>query len=153
MKKTFICNGMLGKLCKFLRIYGIDTQYSNKGMVLLLKARKENRIILTKNTKLRNREGVFFIHSSDPIDQISEVTTHYDLARYFKPLSRCLECNSELIPVSKEKIKDIVPYYTYKNFDDFAQCPECHKVYWQGSHYKNMIKKIKKIRREMPYRD
>jgi uncharacterized protein with PIN domain len=38
-----------------------------------------------------------------------------------------------------------VPYFTYKHFDEYAQCPQCDRVYWKGSHYKNMLKEVEAI--------
>ena len=147
MTKKFICNGMLGKLCKLLRICGIDTLYSNQGMTILLEARQQDRIILTRNTRLRGKKSIFFIQTSDPGLQLEDVVTEHDLQNHIRPFSRCIECNSELEPTNKESIRDNIPYYTYKHFDKFAVCPNCKKVYWEGSHYKNMVKEIENIRR------
>uniref|UniRef100_A0A7C4XES9 Mut7-C RNAse domain-containing protein n=1 Tax=candidate division WOR-3 bacterium TaxID=2052148 RepID=A0A7C4XES9_UNCW3 len=140
----FLCDGMLGKLCKYLRICGIDTIYCNEGMKILLLAKREDRIVLTKNTQLKNKNGFFFVEGNDPIIQLKTVLEKFDLAEKINPFSRCLCCNEVLIPVEKEKIKGRIPYYTYKNFDDFAECPKCQRVYWKGSHYRKMEKNIKR---------
>jgi uncharacterized protein with PIN domain len=142
MSKKFVCNGMLGKLCKLLRICGIDTLYSNRGTAILVEARKENRIILTMNTRLSGKEGVYFIEDTNPQIQLERVITEYKLQRMIQPFSRCIECNEKLVPISKDAVRDKVPYFTYKHFDDFAMCPGCQRVYWKGSHYKNMLKDV-----------
>jgi len=136
---------MLGKLCKLLRMCGIDTEYSEKGIALLLESRKENRTILTANTRIRGKKNVLFIQTSQPMAQLREVIARYKLQNELQLFSRCLECNSKLKPVSKESVRDKVPYYTYKNFEKFVICPSCQKVFWKGSHYKNMTQEIKKI--------
>jgi uncharacterized protein with PIN domain len=143
MKPKFICNGMLGKLCKLLRMCGIDTEYSNEGARILLAARKEGRIVLTRNTHLKDRTHVTYIDSSDPNQQLSQVITQFGLEGGFNPFSRCIECNGVLQQVSKNDIKGEVPYFTYTHFEEFAQCPVCHRVYWKGSHYKNMCAEMK----------
>lgn len=145
MSKKFICNGMLGKLCDLLKVCGIDTLYSNQGMAILLKARRERRIILTKNTRLHGKEGIFFIETSIPHVQLKDVITKFDLHNELQPFSRCIICNKELVAVDKKSVKDKVPYFTYKHFDEFAMCPNCQRVYWKGSHYKRMLKEIRKI--------
>jgi len=147
MTKKFICDGMLGKLCKLLRICGIDTLYSNKGMTILLEARKENRVVLTRSSQLRDKEDIFFIQTSNPAIQLKDVVTHYDLQNDIQLFSRCIICNSKLKSVSKESVRERVPYFTYQHFDEYAQCPDCGKVYWKGSHYKNMLKEIEDILR------
>ena len=143
----FLCNGMLGKLCKYLRICGIDTAYSNEGMKILIEAKKESRIILTKNTRLKGKEGVFFIEINNPVIQLKRIIAQFKLNDKLKFFSRCLLCNELLTPTDKESIKGKIPYYTYKNFDEFARCPKCQRVYWQGSHYQKMLEDIKKILR------
>jgi uncharacterized protein with PIN domain len=49
-------------------------------------------------------------------------------------MSRCIECNRELIPVNKEEIEFLVPEFVFHNYSNFRRCPSCGKVYWQGSH-------------------
>jgi uncharacterized protein with PIN domain len=143
MATKFICDGMLGKLCKHLRVCGIDTLYSNQGIAILLEARKQNRIVITRNTHLRGKDSIFFIQTSNPVTQLKMVITQYNLQNRIQPFSRCIECNYKLKSVSKESVRDKVPYFTYKNFNEFALCLQCQRVYWKGSHYKNMIKDIK----------
>lgn len=142
MAKKFICNGMLGKLCKLLRICGIDAAYSNQGMVILLEAKKENRIVLTRNTRLQTKKGVFFVQASDPAEQLKHIISEYNLQTLIQPFSRCIECNCKLKAIDKALVRNNIPYFTYKHFDEFALCPNCHRVYWKGSHYKNMTKDI-----------
>lgn len=136
---------MLGKLSRLLRIIGIDSAYSNEGMVILLLARKEGRIILTRNTRLRGREGVFFLDVMEPEQQLYAVVDAYDLWREIKPFTRCVICNEKLAPVEKEAVRGKVPHFTYKHFDEYAKCPQCERIYWKGSHYKNMIAEVKTV--------
>ena len=136
---------MLGKLCKLLRTCGIDASYSNEGMAILLDARREQRVILTRNTHLRDKKDVCFLELSDPREQLENVIEHFKLRKEIHLFSRCIECNAELESVSKTSVKGKVPYFTYKNFQQFAQCPQCGRVYWKGSHYKKMLEEIKYV--------
>ena len=136
---------MLGRLCRYLRLCGIDTQYSNEGLKTLLIAKKENRIVLTRNTHLKNRDGVFYIETEDLTTQLKTVIEKFELRNQLNSFSRCLLCNEPLIFVEKDKVKKRIPFYTYKNFNEFAECPKCGRVYWKGSHYKNMVNKIKQL--------
>ncbi|MEO0094721.1 MAG: Mut7-C RNAse domain-containing protein [candidate division WOR-3 bacterium] len=141
----FLCNGMLGKLCKYLRICGIDTLYSNEGMKAFFLAKKENRIFLTRNTQLKDKEGVFFIESEVLPIQLNTIIKHFNLDNELNFFTRCLCCNELLVSIDKEGVKGVIPYYTYKNYNEFARCPRCHRVYWKGSHYQKMIQDIKKL--------
>jgi uncharacterized protein with PIN domain len=145
MAKRFICNGMLGKLSRLLRIIGIDSAYTNEGMAILLLARKEGRTIITCNTRLRGREGVFFLSETKPQQQLTAVVEAYNLWSEIKPFSRCVICNDELIPVEKDAVKGRVPFFTYKHFDEYAECARCRRVYWKGSHYRNMLKEVENV--------
>jgi uncharacterized protein with PIN domain len=140
--QAFLCNGMLGKLCKFMRLCGFDTAYSNQGAAILVKARREDRIILSRNARYKNKTNVFYLSADDPLEQLRIVIKQYDLRGSIAPFSRCLECNVPLETVDKIKVQDRVPYYTFKHFKEFSECPNCHKVYWKGSHYKKMVQDI-----------
>jgi len=140
----FLCDGMLGTLCKYLRICGLDAAYSNEGLKILVQAMAEDRLILTRNTRLKNKRGVFFLVSEDPLEQFQKVREKYRLKGRIKYLSRCLVCNEFLSPVDRNKVRELIPYYTYQKFTEFSECPKCRKVYWRGSHYENMVDKIKK---------
>lgn len=141
----FICDGMLGTLCKYLRICGLDAAYSNEGLKILVQARAEDRLILTRNTRLKDQRGVFFLVSEDPLEQFQAIQEKYKLKDRLKFLTRCLVCNLPLEPADRDKIRERIPYYTYKRFNEFAECPNCRKVYWRGSHYENMVKTIKRV--------
>ncbi len=136
---------MLGKLCRYLRICGIDTTYSNQGLKALILARKENRIFLTRNTHLKDKEEIFFVESENLYEQLNKIIRRFNLTGEINFFSRCLCCNERLIAVDREKVKELVPFYTYKNFDEFVECPKCKRIYWKGSHYKRMVETIKKI--------
>ncbi len=140
----FMCNGMLGKLCRYLRICGIDTTYSDQGIKALIVAKRENRIFLTRNTNLKKKENVFFISSENLFEQLNEIICKFNLTEEINFFSRCLCCNERLLAVDKERVRELVPFYTYKNFDEFAECPRCKRIYWKGSHYKKMVETIKK---------
>ena len=142
MTQTFICNGMLGKLCKLMRMCGLDTAYTNEGMGIIVTARHQHRIILTKNSRLRKKDGVLFIQSADPLKQLGEVVSAYSLKEHLQPFSRCLVCNHLLTKVKKEAVKHQIPFYTYQHFNIFARCTGCQKIYWQGSHYIHMIQSL-----------
>lgn len=141
----FLCDGMLGTLGKYLRICGIDAAYSNEGLKILVRAMSEDRVVLTRNTRLQDKPGVFFVISEDPLEQLRAVREKYELKGRIKFLTRCLVCNELLSPTAREAVRERIPYYTYHKFDSFSECPNCRKVYWRGSHYENMVNKIKRV--------
>ena len=138
---------MVGRLARYLRLLGFDTEYLRVSdeTLLVLQARKENRIILTRSNRLKDLSEVFFITTEQPEEQLQQVIARYGLRDKTKFFTRCLLCNKELVPVKKEVVAGKVPYFTYKNFSKFSQCPNCERIYWEGSHYENMKKKIETI--------
>ena len=137
---------MLGDLCKLLRMCGIDTAYCNCGKEIFIIARKENRVILTKNSKFCGKQDVFSIEAGDPVQQLEAVIQVFKLAPLNNIFSRCLVCNGLLKSIEKPKIRHRVPYYTYQHHSKFFICAECQRVYWPGSHHENMLSKIARLK-------
>jgi len=143
----FIADVNLGKLSKYLRLLGFDTLYKNnyEDDEIVEIANKERRIILTRDTELLKRKQVvrgYWVRSTLPKKQIREVINRFDLKNSDRIFSRCLKCNGLIRSVAKEKIVDKLLPNTKKYFSSFYQCRNCGKIYWQGSHYKNMVKEI-----------
>lgn len=146
----FITDGMLGKAGRWLRLMGYDTLYFNTGRKaeLLRIARKEGRIILTRdrNFALSNPDIVVLIESEGTETQLKEIVEKLNLKpskeSFFK---RCSICNELLLNKDKEEIKNLVPEYVYLTKVSFSQCPVCERVYWEGDHCKEMMKKLEKL--------
>jgi hypothetical protein len=147
----FFCDVMLGRLAKYLRILGFDTLYSRSASVstLVSKAFSDNRVILTRRTELVKRSvaaPLLFIHSNEPEEQIRQVLQHLQIAPAdTKPLSRCLACNSLLHNADRHQVEGRVPAYVFSTIERFSACPECRRVYWQGTHSANMLQRIANI--------
>jgi len=146
----FIADEMLGKLAKWLRTLGYDTVYYHDGADsgLIQRALEENRIILTRDTKLAERKlarNCIFIESENVREQFKQVIKELDLDTKSRLFTRCLICNAGLISVPKESVSDLVPPYTYQTHDIFYKCPDCGKIYWSGTHKDNMLELINDI--------
>jgi len=148
----FSADCMLGKLCRWLRICGFDTCYSRRinDPDLMIKAQKENRIILTRDHALfticqnKNLKALLISHDFFE-DQIKQVFRKLNIHPPFIISQRCLDCNEILQRVIKSEIQDQVPPYIYNNQEKFYQCPTCHKIFWSGTHWLQMKKKLMQI--------
>jgi hypothetical protein len=143
---------MLGTLAKWLRIYGFDTSYAGPDMddnEILNISKNEDRILLTRDKNLINsarRENVKNIKiDSTELDEQIKTTLKGKKIDKEKILSRCIICNSLVQDIKKEDVKDKVPERILKSTDKFWVCLKCQKIYWKGSHYENMIEKIKEL--------
>jgi hypothetical protein len=147
----FIVDAMAGRLAKWMRILGIDTEYEKSGDMekLLKRARSENRVILTRNLSFRKirTEGVniHFLSSEKTFYQLREIIEKFNLIKEIKPFSRCSECNEILNDIKKEEVKGRVPFFVYQTQEHFSICPSCGRIYWSGTHRKAMEKRINQI--------
>ena len=144
----FFCDDNLGKLAKWLRILGYDTLFrlTIEDGELVSIALKENRIILSRDTKLSRfkiKDKHLLIQSEKPLEQLKQVIDHFKL-KIDKDLlfSRCLVCNQVLQKVEKEKIKDRLYPYVYQTQENFVYCSVCDRIYWSATHVEKMIKRL-----------
>ena len=151
MEIKFIADNNVGKLARWLRVVGYDTLlFKQKDDTKLIKiALSQGRVILTRDTQLMKRRLVtngklkaMIITQDDPKEQLQETVKKLNLSYHFKPFSLCLECNQALIPRSKEEVKNLVPPYVFKTQNQYVECPVCHRIYWQGTHWQAMIKEL-----------
>ncbi len=148
----FIADEMLGKLAKWLRILGYDTEYFDGGGddELVRRARAEGRILLTRDTALTRRKNldVLFIQGDHLVEQLAQVVTSLNLS-VARETSRCLICNTPLKKVSKSAARDRVPPYVFRTQDEFHHCASCDKYFWTGTHWQKMKARLARLRAEI----
>jgi len=144
----------VGKLAKWLRIMGYDTLFFNgsddSGMIAIALA--EDRVILTRDTQIMKRRVVtsgqlkaILIQSDEPERQMRQVIDSLNLDWQFKPFTICLECNQPLVERSKQQVSNLVPPYVFQTQSQYMECPACHRIYWRGTHWQAMTKKLEKL--------
>jgi uncharacterized protein with PIN domain len=151
METRFIVDGTLGKLAKRLRYLGFDTAvFSGKDLHRLVQiSQKEKRIVLTRNRRLEAKlflGNILIVRENQPDVQVVSVLESLrldvDPKRFF---SRCLLCNEQLESISQAEVEGRVPEFVFHSHRAFHQCPTCQRIYWQGTHPRNMKKGIEKI--------
>jgi uncharacterized protein with PIN domain len=115
-------------------------------------ALSQNRVVLTKDRQILKRRVVMngklkaiLVTDDDPKVQLVNVIKQLDLNCNFKPFSLCLECNEKLVKQSKDQVHDRVPQHVFKTQADYMECPACHRVYWQGTHWDSMRKELERL--------
>lgn len=139
----FVLDAHLGRLAAYLRMLGFDSLYRNSydDEELARVSREERRILLTRDVGLLKRASVThgaFVRSTDARRQLAEIVGRFDLARLAAPFTRCLRCNGRLESVAKDALGADLPPRSAALYDRLERCPECGRVYWQGSHYRRM---------------
>jgi uncharacterized protein with PIN domain len=147
----FLVDRMLGKLAKELRMLGYDTIYyrgEDIGRLIQL-ARQEDRVILTRNAKLLQRRfdvAVLRVTGDHPLLQLKELIEKGDIPLNEKaPFIRCLLCNSLLNEIPRDEVVGKVPDFILYQQKTFFQCPQCQRIYWQGSHQQHMQKRLDEL--------
>ena len=147
----FILTKELGRLSKWLRILGFDTVYYNQDNLssLIIHALRDERMILTRNQRLPQGRGlkIVLIKNEKIKKQVAEILQTLKIEPEPEMMfSRCTLCNAELVEIAKEEVKDKVPEYVFKAQEDFITCPQCKRVYWQGTHWGNVRKTLEEIK-------
>ena len=133
---------------------GYDTLFFNgsddSGMIATALA--ENRVIITRDNQIVKRRLVtsgrlraILVGSDEPELQLQQVIAALSLDTRFSPFSICLECNQPLVERSKEEVGERVPPYVFKTQGQYRECPSCHRIYWRGTHWQAMNRKLERF--------
>ena len=146
-KTAFILDVHLGKLSRILRLLGFDVLYRNdyQDSEIIDFSIQENRIILTKDRGILKNNSVthgYCVRSSDSTEQAQEVLRRFDLYSQVKPFARCIRCNGHIEGISKTKVLPNLPPKTAQFYKKFYICSNCGHIYWRGSHFDKMLKKV-----------
>lgn len=139
----FVLDVHLGRLARFLRLLGFDTDYvSHRDDAELVEiARRGGRILLTRDRELLKYDALthgIFVRATDPEEQLLEVVARLHLSSSSRPFTRCMACNGELADVAKEAVLERLPEAVRREQDEFKACPDCNRVYWRGSHFRRL---------------
>ena len=154
METKFIADNNVGRLAKWLRIMGYDTIFFNaeNDSKMIATALAEGRVILTRDTQIMKRRVVtsgqlkaILIKSDEPEQQTRQVIATLNLDCQYKPFTICLECNEPLLERTQQQVKDLVPPYVFQTQNQYVECPACHRIYWRGTHWQAMTRKLEKL--------
>jgi uncharacterized protein len=147
----FVADGHLGGLTRNLRLLGFDVAYRQNAddrQLLEIMAR-ENRALLTRDRRLLMHAIVqhgYCPRSQNADEQTIEVVRRFDLAGLIAPFTRCLRCNVPLKKAAKADIIHKLEPLTKIYYNQFHRCPGCKQIYWSGSHFPKLQKRIEEIR-------
>ena len=149
--RSFVADGHLGKLVRDLRLLGIDVAYNPaaEDRELIAVGTSENRALLTRDRRLLMHGALrhgYYLRSQNPLEQTMEVLRRFDLGSALAPFTRCLRCNAALEVAEKDKVIEQLEPLTKIYYEDFRRCAGCGQVYWSGSHFGKLQKRIDEIR-------
>jgi uncharacterized protein len=152
LHQRFVVDTMLGRLARWLRAMGYDSLYPGQieDRALLRIAIAEARILMTRDRMLARLAGPHgcLIHSerldAQIVEAVEQLSLVIDDTRW---LSRCLDCNTALDPISKGRVADRVPEHVFTTQTEFWHCPGCGKTFWPGSHSDRMLSRLRRLLR------
>jgi hypothetical protein len=142
----FLCDAMLGKLARYLRMCGYDTAYTldrdveTDGAISDL-ARREDRTLLTRDADLAARTGDAILLTEREIgNQLRElVDAGVTLALPETP-TRCGRCNGPLTRIDDTaSTPDDAPT---PSETAVWRCEECGQYFWKGSHWDDVGRRL-----------
>ena len=146
----FVADRMLGRLARWLRIIGQDVAYGQQlaGTALVSLARRERRVILTRDTRLISRRALpphLFVTSDSFREQLRQVVSAFTLEPLAGMLTRCLDCNEELREVERDQARARVPPYVWRTQDRFVACRRCGRIFWRATHLAHMLAELRAL--------
>jgi len=143
----FVADTMLGRLARWLRILGCDVLYGANfsGRGLLSAARREQRVVLTRDRRLARRADMppFLLVEGDGFrEQLRQVVEAFRIEAGEALFERCVECNGVLEAMAREAVAGRVPEFVLATQRSFRRCSRCGHVYWDGTH-------VARVRREL----
>jgi uncharacterized protein with PIN domain len=150
----FIVDHNVGKLARWLRMMGYDSVFFEgpDDATMVRQALAESRIILTRDTGIMKRRvvtsgrlKVILIASDEPDEQVRQLLGPLDLPGGARPFTLCLEDNAPLVERAPAEVKDRVPLYVFRTQTQYMECPMCRRVYWRGTHWQAMKKKLEEM--------
>ncbi len=158
-KPKFLVDRMLGRLVAWLRIFNYDTLSAlelhietDEDRRLVDLVREQGRVLLSRDRGLIERAkatGVdAILLSPDKVtDQICVLIKHFPI-NTVPVMVRCTVCNSLLRKATSEDMQratDQVPQHLLEEKKEFWACGQCGKIYWMGSHWRNILKTAHEI--------
>ena len=154
----FVADGHLGTLARTLRLLGFDVVYDQRAddRHLLEVMARQSRALLTRDRRLLMHTVVqhgYCPRSQNAEEQTIEVVRRFNLLNLIAPFTRCLRCNALLEDVTKSDIIDDLEPLTKIHYQQFRRCAGCSQIYWGGSHFQKLQKRITNIQLRLARKD
>ncbi|MFZ0829753.1 MAG: Mut7-C RNAse domain-containing protein [Thermoplasmata archaeon] len=137
----WLVDEMLGRLSRYLRFLGYDTEYVH-GLTddaVVLQAQNTHRRVLTRDHALARRspDSILLTHT-DIAGQMQELGRAFPQLRHDVRFDRCSVCNGPLavmerVPQAVTHPPSLPPEIRDGRIPVHA-CSRCGHLYWEGSH-------------------
>ena len=149
LSPRFYCDEMLGHLARFLRSAGFDTRLACDGAAdrqILREAVDESRWLLTLDRCImehKQARGVAILLQQGSLDDHVELLgNRFDLDFLEQSFTRCLIDNTVLVEASAAHYERVPEASRGLAQEAAKHCPECGRIYWRGSHFQRMRRRL-----------
>jgi uncharacterized protein with PIN domain len=145
---AWLADEMLGRLARYLRFFGHDTEYVRglSDAEISARARSEGRRLLTRDRQLaREVDGSILIASPLLADQLRQLATEVPEAGYEVSFVRCTLCNGDLrswSPATGGTWPEEIPRPRVDGERPIFECTRCGHRYWEGSHTEQIRRQV-----------
>jgi len=153
MTPRFLADEMNGDIAKWLRIMGFDCKYLTGRDLddrLVEICLREDRVLLTSDRELylkavgRGVKAILTI-GGDRKEKLRKIIKSMGLEDLVFKAYRCPMCNSLLDRVESSKVRDRLPRGVAERHRFVWLCPSCGKVYWEGTHWSNILRFVGEV--------
>jgi len=141
---------MLAKTARWLAFLGYDAAYATEAdhedQGLLRRALEEDRIFLTRDTRIPSAAGLKMLVLREQGFQaqlkrvVSVMGLKPDPKRFF---TRCTLCNVALEPVRRDDVLEDIPLKARSLDTSFHRCGSCRRLYWSGTHVERAVESLR----------
>lgn len=148
MAESFFVDHMLGRLARWVRFMGFHAQYASPDLAddeIASMCSQGSLVLLSRDRELCSRvERSMYVRSVKIDEQLVQFVSN------FKPdaenlMRICPVCDGDLKSTDRKKVEDSVPEKVFQVATEYWKCDKCGKVYWNGTHYDKIIRKISEL--------
>lgn len=155
MQPRFLVDENCAQVAKWLRFYGLDAKLvlglSDKEIADL--ALQETRILITRDQELWHMHPgpAICLYSDELSEQLRTIFQNTSLPQESLWFSRCVLCNVslELLSTQEVETEPHIPPKVKESHKEFWRCPNCKRLYWEGSHFDRTHDYLKAIAKEV----
>ncbi|MCI4353664.1 MAG: Mut7-C RNAse domain-containing protein [Thermoplasmata archaeon] len=152
----WLVDEMLGRLARYLRFLGYDTEYAHGATddAIVFRAKEEGRRVLTRDRGLAVRlPDSILLTRTDIGGQMEELGAAFPTLRQEVRFERCSLCNGSLTPLSAvppNADRETLPADVLSGGTAVYACSLCGHLYWEGYHTRSVRTRLTRWHRSEP---